>query len=126
MPVKQRPVSPHLQIYRPQLASFLSILHRATGLFLVLGLMVICIWLICVALGEDYFQIFNSIGSTALGKIFSLGLVFSLVYHFFNGIRHLVWDCGYGFELTSVYFSGTIVLLVSIFVTLLVVARIWF
>ncbi len=126
MPVKQRPVAPHLQIYRPQLPSFLSILHRATGLFLVLGLMVICIWLICVALGEDYFQVFNSIGSTALGKMFSLGLVFSLVYHFFNGIRHLVWDCGYGFELTSVYFSGTIVLLVSIFVTLLVVARIWF
>ena len=126
MPIKQRPVSPHIQIYRPQLPSMLSILHRVTGLFLVLGLIVICSWLVCVALGEESFQMFNSIGSTLIGKIVFLGLVFSLVYHCFNGIRHLVWDCGYGFELTSVYFSGTIVLLVSIFVTLLVVARIWF
>ena len=126
MPIKQRPVSPHIQIYRPQLPSMLSILHRGTGLFLVLGLIVICTWLVCVALGEDYFQTFNSIGSTLVGKIISLGLVFSLVFHFFNGIRHLVWDCGYGFELTSVYISGGLVLLLSIVVTLFILIRVWF
>jgi len=125
MPIKQRPVSPHIQIYRPQLPSMLSILHRATGLFLVLGLIVICSWLVCVALGEESFQMFNSIGSTLAGKILSLGLVFSLVYHCFNGIRHLVWDYGYGFELTSVYLSGGIVFLLSIVVTLLIVVRAW-
>ena len=68
---------------------------------------------------------FNSMGSTLVGKIFSLGLVFSLVYHSFNGIRHLVWDFGYGFELKSVYLSGGIVFLLSIVVTLLIVVRAW-
>ena len=125
MPIKQRPVSPHIQIYRPQLTSLLSILHRATGLFLVLGLILICSWLVCVALGEESFRLFNSMGSTLVGKIFSLGLVFSLVYHSFNGIRHLVWDFGYGFELKSVYLSGGIVFLLSIVVTLLIVVRAW-
>jgi succinate dehydrogenase / fumarate reductase cytochrome b subunit len=104
----------------------LSLLHRATGLFLVLGLVVICGWLACVALGEEAVQMFNSIGSTLIGKIVSLGLVFSLVYHCFNGIRHLIWDFGYGFELTSVYLSGGIVLLLSIVATLLIVVRAWF
>ena len=125
MPIKQRPVSPHIQIYRPQLTSLLSVLHRATGLFLVLGVIVICIWLVCVALGEESFRSFNSMGSTLVGKILSLGLVFSLVYHSFNGIRHLVWDLGYGFELKSVYLSGGIVFLLSIVVTLLIVVRAW-
>jgi len=68
---------------------------------------------------------FNSIGSTLAGKILSLGLVFSLTYHCFNGIRHLAWDYGYGFELTSVYLSGGIVFLLSIVVTLLIVVRAW-
>jgi len=68
---------------------------------------------------------FNSILSTLAGKILSMGLVFSLVYHCFNGIRHLVWDHGYGFELTSVYLSGAIVILLSIVVTLLIVVRAW-
>ena len=125
MSINQRPVSPHIQIYRPQLPSILSILHRVTGLFLVLGLVVVCSWLVCVAVGEEAFQVFNSIGSTLIGKIFTLGLVFSLVYHFFNGIRHLVWDYGYGFELTSVYVSGGIVFLLSIAVTLVIVVKVW-
>jgi len=68
---------------------------------------------------------FNSILSTLAGKILSMGLVFSLVYHCFNGIRHLVWDYGYGFELASVYLSGGIVVLLSIVVTLLIVVRAW-
>ena len=85
----------------------------------------VCSWLACVALGEESFQIFNSIMSTLIGKVLTLGLVFSLVYHFFNGIRHLVWDYGYGFELTSVYVSGVIVFLLSITVTLLIVIKVW-
>ena len=68
---------------------------------------------------------FNSIVSTLIGKILTLGLIFSLVYHCFNGIRHLVWDYGYGFELTSVYVSGGIVVLLSIIVTLLIVVQVW-
>ena len=85
----------------------------------------LCSWLACVALGEESFQIFNSIGSTLIGKILTLGLIFSLVFHFFNGVRHLVWDYGYGFELTSVYVSGGIVFLLSIVVTLFIVAQVW-
>ena len=125
MPINQRPVSPHIQIYRPQLPSILSILHRVTGLFLILGLVVVSSWLVCVALGEEFFQMFNSIGSTLIGKILTLGLVFSLVYHSFNGIRHLVWDYGYGFELRTVYVTGGIVILLSIFVTLIIVVQVW-
>ena len=85
----------------------------------------VCSWLVCVALGEESFLLFVSIGSTLIGKILTLGLVFSLVYHSFNGIRHLVWDYGFGFELTSVYVSGIIILLLSIFVTLLIVVQEW-
>ena len=85
----------------------------------------VCSWLACVALGEESFQIFNSIGATLIGKILTLGLVFSLAYHFFNGIRHLAWDCGYGFELMSVYLSGGIVFLLSTVVTLLIAVRAW-
>ena len=125
MPINQRPISPHIQIYRPQLPSILSILHRVTGLFLVIWLVVVCGWLICVALGENVFQMFNSLASTLIGKILTLGLVFSLVYHLLNGVRHLVWDYGYGFELTSVYVSGGIVVLLSIIVTLLIVVQVW-
>ena len=68
---------------------------------------------------------FSSIWPTLIGKIFTLGLVFSLVYHFLNGIRHLAWDYGYGFELTTVYLSGGIVILLSIVATLFIVVRVW-
>ena len=85
----------------------------------------LCSWLACVALGEESFQIFNSMGSTLIGKILTLSLIFSLVFHFFNGVRHLVWDYGYGVELTSVYVSGGIVLLLSIAVTLLIGVKVW-
>ena len=92
----------------------------------MLGLIVVCSWLVCVALGEESFRMFNSIGSSLIGKALTLGLVFSLVYHCFNGIRHLFWDYGYGFELSSVYISGGIVSLLSVVVTLIIVVQIWF
>jgi len=112
-----RPLSPHLQVYRPQLTSVLSILHRATGIALAVGAVYLAIWVICATSPQSYatFQGFN--GSIA-GRILLGGWLFSAFYHLFNGIRHLFWDAGYGFELKDAYRSGWIVVGVSAVATL--------
>lgn len=106
----KRPVSPHLGIYKPQLTSILSICHRLTGLFLAAGLPLLSWWLADLAFGKLHFECALYYLKTPLGAIFIGGMIMSLYYHFFNGIRHLVWDIGMGFELTQVYVSGWIVL----------------
>jgi succinate dehydrogenase cytochrome b subunit len=113
-----RPLSPHLQVYRPQLTSVLSILHRATGIALSVGALYLAVWVICAAASSprDYaaFQNFNG---SVLGRIVLGGWLFSAFYHLCNGIRHLFWDAGYGFELKDAYRSGWIVVVVSLVAT---------
>lgn len=106
----KRPISPHLQIYKPQLTSVLSVCHRFTGLFLVVGLPLLSWWLADLAFGNLYFKCALYYLKTLPGAIFIGGMIMSLYYHFFNGIRHLLWDIGVGFELAQVYVSGWIVL----------------
>jgi succinate dehydrogenase / fumarate reductase cytochrome b subunit len=101
-----RPLSPHLQIYRPQLTSVLSILHRLTGLALGLGAVLLAWWLHALAAGpEAYAGLLGLLGSW-LGLVVLFGLTFAGFYHLCNGVRHLLWDLGYGLELASVYRSG--------------------
>ena len=101
-----RPLSPHLQVYRPQLTSVLSILHRLTGLALGVGTLLLVWWLAAAAGGPESFDIVQAFNASWLGRILLLGWTFALFYHLCNGIRHLAWDLGWGFELSSAYRSG--------------------
>jgi len=114
-----RPLSPHLQVYRPQLTSMLSILHRATGIALSVGALYLAVWVITAsATSPRSYAIFSSFNMSILGRIVLGGWLFSAYYHLCNGIRHLFWDAGYGFELKDAYRSGWIVVGVSLVATL--------
>ena len=108
-----RPLSPHLQVYRPQLTSILSIFHRATGFFLGVGTLLLAWWLIAAAMGPSAFETVQWFNGSWIGRLLLLGFTFSLFYHLFNGIRHLFWDIGAGFEIKTVNQTGWIVVLFS-------------
>lgn len=93
-----RPLSPHLQVYRPQLTSISSILNRVTGVGLLLGALLCVWWLIAAASGPEYFAIVDGIVTSFLGDLIMFGSVWALWYHALAGVRHLVWDAGYGLE----------------------------
>lgn len=115
----QRPLSPHLQIYRPQLTSVLSIAHRFTGLALAVGTVLLAWWLVALASGEDAFNAAQGFIGSWLGKLLLLGWSFALFFHLANGIRHLFWDAGYGFDLKTTYASGWTVVAASALLTVL-------
>ncbi|HTZ76761.1 MAG TPA: succinate dehydrogenase, cytochrome b556 subunit [Stellaceae bacterium] len=115
----QRPLSPHLQIYRPQITSVLSISHRATGLALTVGTLLLVWWLVALASGPQAFATAQGFVGSWLGRLLLLGWTFSLFFHLANGIRHLFWDGGYGYELKTTYASGWTVVIASVVLTLL-------
>ena len=115
--LKPRPLSPHLQVYRPQLTSMLSVLHRGTGIFLSLGTVAIVCWLSALASGAAAYEQFQSVVSHPFSQLVLFGWCFSMCYHLCNGIRHLFWDIGAGLEISTVYRTGTVVLLVSCILT---------
>ena len=97
-----RPLSPHLQIYRPQWTWVPSILHRITGVGMAVGGVMVVWWLTAAAVGgPDYFVLVDGLITSWLGHLVLLGLTWSLAFHLLNGIRHLVWDVGRGFEIET-------------------------
>ena len=114
-----RPLSPHLQVYRPQLTSVLSILHRATGIALSVGALYLAVWVIYASASPKTYALFQAFNTSILGRVFLGGWLFCIFYHLCNGIRHLFWDAGYGFELKDAYRSGWIVVGVSLAATAL-------
>ena len=118
---RQRPLSPHLQVYRPQLTSMMSITHRATGVALTTGTLVLAAWLVAVALGGETFAMMAMAVTHPLGQFVLFGYSVALIYHAMNGIRHLFWDLGFGLTIPEVYRSGHIVL----FMTFLLTACLW-
>ena len=112
-----RPLSPHLQVYRPQITSVLSILHRITGVALAAGGILLVYWLVAAASGPDAFATAQAFIGSFFGRLFLLGWTFALFYHFCNGIRHLTWDAGWGLELPMVYRTGWAVVGVSAVLT---------
>jgi succinate dehydrogenase / fumarate reductase cytochrome b subunit len=106
MPVRARPLSPHLQVYRWQIGNTLSILHRITGAALSIGLIALSYWLISLAGGENTYDAAMRLFDSPVGWLALFGWTFSFWYHLLNGIRHLVWDAGYGFERTQRHASG--------------------
>ena len=115
----RRPLSPHLLIYRPQLTSMLSIFHRATGLALGVGTLLLVWWLIAAATSDDAYAIVAGVIRSPIGFLLMVGWTGSLWYHFCNGIRHLAWDFGYGFELPRVHASGYTMLAAAAVLTVL-------
>ena len=118
MTPQNRPLSPDLQIYRPQLTSILSFSHRLTGIALSLGTLLLITWLMAAAAGPQAYSAIQRFLSSWLGLVLMFGWTFSFFFHLCNGLRHLAWDAGYGFELRSIYVSGWTVVVVSIALTM--------
>ncbi|WP_428529052.1 succinate dehydrogenase, cytochrome b556 subunit [Roseibium sp.] len=93
-----RPLSPHLQIYKPILTMVMSILHRITGAALYFGTILLAWWLIAAAAGPAYFDFVNAIYGSIIGRLILFGFTWALVHHMLGGIRHFIWDMGAGFE----------------------------
>ncbi len=119
MTTPTKPLSPHLSIYKPQLTSLLSILHRATGAVLALGTFLVGYWLVAIALGPESYAVAQQLFESWLGKALLAGWSWAALYHLCNGIRHLFWDLGLGFTLKQVYWSGSAVVITSLLLTLL-------
>tara|TARA_B100001094_G_scaffold330907_1_gene397436 strand:- start:9907 stop:10293 length:387 start_codon:yes stop_codon:yes gene_type:complete len=120
----KRPLSPHLQIYKPQLTSVLSITHRFTGVVLSLFSILIPFSLVFISFGSDYYQLFLQILDHIIIKIILIGTVFSLAFHLSNGVRHLFWDMGLGLSIKDSYMSGYLVILLSLVLTLFIILKI--
>ncbi|MFL2481797.1 MAG: succinate dehydrogenase, cytochrome b556 subunit [Gammaproteobacteria bacterium] len=114
---RTRPLSPHLTIYRWPLTMILSILHRATGVSLSVGLIIFSVWLFAIAFGEQYFTFFVYIFSNWIGRFLLVVWTFAFFLHFCNGLRHLYWDTGRGFDRERVEISARIVVFCSLLLT---------
>jgi len=119
MKYKQNPISPHLQIYRWHISSLLSITHRIAGVINLLALILMFCWLLILSLGENNYELFLLAINSFFGKFILIGFTWSMIFHIFSGIRHLVWDMGYGFEIKTANISGVIVILSSLVVTII-------
>ncbi|MEZ5669330.1 MAG: succinate dehydrogenase, cytochrome b556 subunit [Alphaproteobacteria bacterium] len=115
-----RPLSPHLQVYRLPLLAKLSILHRMTGVALFFGTVIWVWWLIAAAVGDDAFEAARWFIGSWLGQIMLVGWTFALFFHLANGIRHLGWDAGLGFELKAANATGWLVVMFALGMTVLV------
>jgi succinate dehydrogenase / fumarate reductase, cytochrome b subunit len=125
VPARVRPTSPHATIYRWQIGNTLSILHRVTGAALALGLIALSYWLVSLAGGADSYAAAMRIFASPIGLLFLFGWTFAFLFHLLNGVRHLFWDAGRGFERTTRHASGWFAVLGAIALTLCVVAWVW-
>ncbi len=116
----RRPLSPHLQVYTPQLTSILSIMNRVTGIALSAGTLLLVWWLVAAASGPGAFSTVQGFIASPIGLFVLFGWTASLFFHFYNGIRHLAWDAGFGFDLPQTYASGWAVVIASVVSTILV------
>lgn len=117
MTAPNRPLSPHLSIYRPQLTTFLSITHRMTGVALAVGTLLLAWWLGAAAYGPEAYARAQGFLGSWLGRLLLLGWTFALFFHLCNGIRHLAWDAGKNFEIKKIYSTGYMVLVATIALT---------
>jgi len=109
----RRPLSPHLQVYRPQITSVLSIVHRATGIALSAGTLLLVWWLVAAATGPDAYAGVQGFIGSPIGWLLMFCWTVALWYHFFAGIRHLIWDAGYGYEKREYHASGKAVVIAA-------------
>jgi succinate dehydrogenase / fumarate reductase cytochrome b subunit len=117
-----RPLSPHLTIYRPQMSSMTSIFVRLTGIGLTLGFLLVIWWLLAAATGPGYFDFVDGLLTSWLGILIMVLSLWALWYHFLGGVRHLIWDMGYGFDLKTADMMGYVMIGGSFVLTLLTLA----
>ena len=117
MVTDKRPRSPHLGIYRWQITMTMSILHRATGVALAVGSIALVWWLVAAGMGPEAFGTVHGFLSSYFGQFLLIGWTFSLFYHLCNGIRHLAWDAGWGFQIRTLYITGYLVWVAAIALT---------
>ena len=122
---QDRPLSPHLQVYRPQLTSMMSIAHRATGVALTTGTIVLAVWIVSLALGANAYAVTSSLLAHPLGQFVLFGYSAALIYHALNGVRHISWDLGFGLTIPQVYRTGHAVLLVTMILTAALWSAVW-
>ena len=113
------PLSPHLQIYRWHISSLLSITLRISGVVNLLALILIFFWLLVLSLGENNYELFLLLINNFFGKFILISFTWSMSFHLLSGIRHLFWDFGYGFEIKTANFSGIIVIISSLVLTII-------
>ncbi len=118
MATQNRPLSPHLQIYRWQISSVLSILHRITGIALAVGSLLLVYWIIAAAVGPEAFAQAQGLIGSVIGRLLLFGWTYALFFHLANGIRHLFWDMGWGFELKTMSITGWTVVVAALLLTL--------
>lgn len=114
---RPRPLSPHLQVYKPQMTSTLSIFHRAAGVALALGTLMVVWWLVAAAMGEAAYNTAMTFAQSPVGTLMIFGWSVALFYHMCNGCRHLLWDMGYLFKIENAYKAGYVVLLATAILT---------
>ena len=115
----KNPLSPHLQIYRWHVSSLLSITHRISGVINLLALILIFFWLLVLSFGESNYELLLLLINSFVGKFVLIGFTWSMSFHILSGIRHLVWDLGYGFEIKTANISGIIVIISSLILTII-------
>ena len=113
MQINNNPLSPHLQIYKWQISSLLSIVHRIVGVINFFAIILICIWVISLSLGEPNYEIIKNFLKSFFGKFVIIGLCWTFSFHILNEIRHLAWDLGYGFDLKTSKITGVLVIITS-------------
>ncbi len=115
----ERPLSPHLQIYKPQITMVTSITHRITGVALGVGTLLLAWWLIAAATGPEAYETVSAFLTSWFGRLVMFGFTWAIFYHLCNGIRHLFWDAGKGFELPTMRKTGMAAIIASVVLTLL-------
>lgn len=118
-PAKERPLSPHLQVYRLPMTALMSISHRITGFLLTAGTTIVAAWLIAAALGEGEYEYMMYLAQTTPGTLVLMGWSFALYYHMCNGIRHMFWDMGFLLTEQKARISGYLVICIAIAMTII-------
>ena len=119
MEQKKNPLSPHLQIYKWQISSLLSITHRIVGVLNILAITLICFWTMSLLLGAESYKVINIFFKSFFGKFLIVGLCWTFSFHILNELRHLFWDLGYGFDLKVAKITGVLALIGSFVLTIL-------
>jgi len=120
--LRERPMSPHLQIYTPLMSMVMSIVHRATGVALFFGTILLAWWLAAAAIGPEAYASFMALADSLIGRLVLFGYTWALIHHMLGGVRHFIWDTGRGFELRTIDVLAWGTLILSITLTL----AIWF
>ena len=118
--MENKPLSPHIQIYKWHISSLVSISHRITGIINILAITLICIWFVLIFLGESNYEIIKIFLQTFVGKFILIGITWSFSFQMLSEIRHLIMDLGYGFDLQTTKITGLLVIFGSLILTILI------